>query len=130
MFRTLDDQKRVDAARKASLEEVIAELTGSKHYQRKMQALERELERQEGTSNQDDGEEPNDGNLGPNGEWDDHIPDDDLKLMGKVKGGSPKNAGHQKGGGPAHIPPVLPRTTRCLIWLRRGRRRLRTWRYP
>jgi hypothetical protein len=35
-FRTLDDQKRVDAARKASLEEVTAELTGSKHYQRKM----------------------------------------------------------------------------------------------
>jgi hypothetical protein len=48
------------------------------------------LECQEGTSNQDDGEEPDDGNLGPDGEWDDHILDDDLKLMGKVEGGSPK----------------------------------------
>jgi hypothetical protein len=89
-FRTLDDQKRVDAAWKASLEEVTVELTGSRHYQRKMQALERELESQQGTSNQDDGEEPDDGNLGPNGEWDNHIPDDDLKLTGKVESGSPK----------------------------------------
>jgi hypothetical protein len=49
-----------------------------------MQALERELESQEGTSNQDDGEEPNNGNLGPDGEWDDHIPDDELnKVNGK-----------------------------------------------
>jgi hypothetical protein len=39
-FRTLDNQKRSDAARKASLEEVMAELTGSKfYYQQKMLAL-------------------------------------------------------------------------------------------
>jgi hypothetical protein len=51
-FQTLDNQKKTDATRKASLEEVTAELTGSKFYQRKMLALERELEEQEGTRNQ------------------------------------------------------------------------------
>jgi hypothetical protein len=55
-----------------------------------MLALERELEWEEGTSNQDDGEEPDDGDLEPDGKWDDHILDDDLKLTGKVEGGSPK----------------------------------------
>jgi hypothetical protein len=89
-FRTLDEQKRSDAARKASLKEVTAELTGSKLYQRKMLALEREFEEHEGTSNQDDGDEPDDGKLEPESEWDDHIPEEELKLTGKVKGGSPK----------------------------------------
>jgi hypothetical protein len=89
-FRTLDEQKRSDAARKASLEEVTVELTGSKFYQRKMLALEREFEEQEGTSNQDDGDEPDNGKLEPESEWDNHIPEEDLKLTGKVKGGSPK----------------------------------------
>jgi hypothetical protein len=54
-FWMLDDQKKGDAACKASLEEVTAELTGSKFYQQKMLALERELEEQEGTRNQEPG---------------------------------------------------------------------------
>jgi hypothetical protein len=89
-FRMLDNQKWSDAACKASLEEVTAELMGSKFYQRKMLAIEREFEEQEGTSNQDDGDKPDDGELEPKSKWDDHIPEEDLKLLGKVKGGSPK----------------------------------------
>jgi hypothetical protein len=58
-----------------------------------MQALERELESQEGTSNQDDGEEPDDGNLGPDGKWDDHIPEDDVKLMGVTSVLAPDGTG-------------------------------------
>jgi hypothetical protein len=87
-FRTLGEQKKVFAARKASLEEeVTSDFTGSKFYQQRLRALERELEHEEGMNNK---EVPNNGNLVPSGEWGDDTPDDDLKLTGKLKGGSHK----------------------------------------
>jgi hypothetical protein len=47
------------------------------------------LERQDRTRNQDDGEEPNNGNMVPGGEWDGGIPNEELKLAGKHTSGSP-----------------------------------------
>jgi hypothetical protein len=89
MFWTLGKQQRMDAIRKASLMEVTTKLTGLKAYREQIWVWEWELECQDGTSNQDDDEEPDNGNLVPGCKWDDDIPDEDLKLAGKHTSGSP-----------------------------------------
>jgi hypothetical protein len=84
-FWTIGEQQRMDAIKKGSLMEVTAELTGWRAYWEQLWVLECKLECQDGTSSQDDGEEPNNGNLVPGGKWDDDIPNEDLKLAGKHK---------------------------------------------
>jgi hypothetical protein len=79
LHRTLDEQKKQDATHKVLLDEATRQITGSKSYQERIRAVEREL----GTASDDD---PTD--------WDDNIAEDNHRIPAKeggpIKKGTPR----------------------------------------